>query len=92
MRIRIDLESDFFIDGLFVHITENQKVKVYQSFRDIDEGIEITDQVKLLYQLHCPACESWIDFENWTEKYICSNCAWDSLETEAYGELLSDNQ
>lgn len=91
MRIKIELESDDLIDGLFLHITEDQKIEVYRTFRDIDDGRSITDQVTLAYQFYCPSCESWVESENWTEKYICSGCAWDSLETESYGESLIDD-
>lgn len=91
MKIKIELESDHLIDGLYLYIGDAQKIEVYRTFRDMDDGIEITDEVTLAYQLYCPSCESWVEYENWTGEYICNNCAWDSLETEAYGESLIDD-
>ena len=84
MRIKIDLESDELIDGLLIYIDENQRIITYKSWLDMDEGIEIEANIKT--EFFCPSCEAWTDSENWTG-YICQNCAWDSLETEAYGEL-----
>ena len=86
MRIKIDLESDALIDGLLIYIDENQRIITYKSWLDMDEGIKVEANIKT--EFLCPSCEAWTDSENWTEKYICQNCAWDSLETEAYGEIL----
>jgi hypothetical protein len=87
--MRLEIESDDLIHGVFIHITDEQEVKVYRTFSDIDEGNAI--EVNLSYEFYCPSCESWNDPENWTGKYICSSCAWDVLETEAYGESLNND-
>ena len=89
MRIKIDLESDDLIDGLLIYIRDDQSMGIYKDIVDFENGGDgILKDVNIKTEFLCPSCEVWTDSENWTGEYICQNCAWDSLETEAYGEIL----